>query len=932
MDSGNLAIRNSIFRNNIDDSRQTGTLNLGSFATAIIESSTFVGNQSYEGGAILSYLDDLVILDCDFIENSTPRLGGAIRQRGDEMTVSGCRFQGNYSGSAGGAIYAVKGDVVNCLFVGNRSEGNGGALQWDRGQARVFQSTFVANRCGSGFEGGAISNYEFASEGNRLVLSNSILWDNGAEEDTGLNHLDGSIETISTNNLIEGVASEAYHTYSFNPSFVRDPSPTDGDWNTLDDNDYGDLRLSIDSRAIGAGSNDSVPVDLVEDMSGNPRIQGIAVDLGPFETNRLGVPVSNLAVTTGTAVTPYTFENWLPPTNPFVVTLTALNSFGDLAFASSPTITSAGTLGFTLEANGAGAALFQIVITDPEGVLPSSLPLLFAIRTAGTTWKVSPSGEFGNHGLDWNAPLLTIQDALARALPTDQIWVASGTYKPTAQNTSITLVDEVEVYGGFQPEFGRIDLATRDSDPASNGTVLSGDLLGDDTPDFQNRSDNCVSVVTADDLNSAVLDGFTISGGGSSTTSGSGGGIRLDESSLSLSNLHIVDNRASSQGGGIYMEGDRFGSTEEVEISDCLFEGNQGRQGGGIFCSEEVELTISGTLFFHNHSEASGGAIYGAGDSISLVTSRLLGNSSLRDGGALFLLRGNFTASSCIFVGNHAVEEGGALMSDNFRTPVFRNCTIAENRANQRGGGTAGRDASFFNSIIWGNSSDDSESAQIEALASRNPGSHSTIEGWTSAFESLVTDDPLFARPPDSGDGSWTTVVDNDYGDLRLLSGSKSINTGLDSEVIDPEDILGEDRIRNTIVDRGAVENLQVGISFSELFPALSLEEDLNGNGVSNYVDYATGLDPTIEGVGSAVPEIEGELLTFFQRTDSRDAISSYLHSIDLLNWSALVEGTDFVVETRDEIEPDRERVTFRLLTTESKDFFCARIRPSPIS
>jgi hypothetical protein len=46
-----------------------------------------------------------------------------------------------------------------------------------------------------------------------------------------------------------------------------------------------------------------------------------------------------------------------------------------------------------------------------------------------------------------------------------------------------------------------------------NVTVLSGDLLGDDGPEWANRGDNSYHVVTAVLLGHCRLDGFTVSGG-----------------------------------------------------------------------------------------------------------------------------------------------------------------------------------------------------------------------------------------------------------------------------------------------------------------------------------------------------------------------------------------------------------------------------------
>ena len=49
-------------------------------------------------------------------------------------------------------------------------------------------------------------------------------------------------------------------------------------------------------------------------------------------------------------------------------------------------------------------------------------------------------------------------------------------------------------------------------------------------------------------------------------------------------------------------------------------------------------------------------------------------------------------------------------------------------------------------------------------------------EGWlNSSRYGNLNDDPLFFRDPDPGDGDWSTLDDNDYGDLRLFNGSPAV-------------------------------------------------------------------------------------------------------------------------------------------------------------
>ena len=87
------------------------------------------------------------------------------------------------------------------------------------------------------------------------------------------------------------------------------------------------------------------------------------------------------------------------------------------------------------------------------------------------------------------------------------------TYTPTAgtdRSATFQLIDGVSIYGGFAGS--EASLGERDWE--TNETILSGDLLRDDGPDFTNNSDNSFHVVTGSGTDgTAILDGFTITAG-----------------------------------------------------------------------------------------------------------------------------------------------------------------------------------------------------------------------------------------------------------------------------------------------------------------------------------------------------------------------------------------------------------------------------------
>ena len=182
-----------------------------------------------------------------------------------------------------------------------------------------------------------------------------------------------------------------------------------------------------------------------------------------------------------------------------------------------------------------------------------------------------------NDGSSWADAFTTLQPALDTAGVGDEIWVAEGTYKPTAEHggtgdryKSFQMVTGVAIYGGFDPAVG--DDAWEERDWVSNVTILSGDIgiEGD-------RSDNSYHVFyhlldTALD-GSAILDGFTISDGnanGSAWPHWDGGGMYNDEgSSPTLTNCTFSGNSATYSGGGMLND-----NSSSPTLTSCTFSGN----------------------------------------------------------------------------------------------------------------------------------------------------------------------------------------------------------------------------------------------------------------------------------------------------------------------------------------------------------------------
>jgi len=338
------------------------------------------------------------------------------------------------------------------------------------------------------------------------------------------------------------------------------------------------------------------------------------------------------------------------------------------------------------------ASLLALLSWGPAAQAAGSLS---PVAQAGTIYYVDIDATTGaNDGTSWDDAYTDLQDALALATDGAEIWVASGVYTPTTgtnRNVSFSLQSGVAIYGGFVAT----ETLRSQRDWENNVTTLSGDLNGDDIG-FTNNGENSYHVVVAFSgiTTSAILDGFTISGGNANggSPANMGGGMYCNDSSLTLTNVTFINNTAAQAdyGGGMWSIWVNTG------LTNVTFINNTADYGGGMY-NRGSNPTLTGTTFISNTAQ-DGGGMFNLYSSPVLVNVVFSGNTA-QDGGGMYNTRPhNFpishpTLTDVTFSGNTAQDDGGGMYNEDNSSPSLTNVTFSGNTA-QDGGGIFNLDSS----------------------------------------------------------------------------------------------------------------------------------------------------------------------------------------------------------------------------------------------
>ena len=367
-------------------------------------------------------------------------------------------------------------------------------------------------------------------------------------------------------------------------------------------------------------------------------------------------------------------------------------------------------------------------------VLGLVAPLGQASLAAGATIYVDADASGDGDGTSWADAFTNLQAALDIVASGDQIWVAEGIYKPTVEYggtgdryQSFQMKNGVAIYGGFDPSVE--DIAWGDRDWKANQTTLSGDLNGDDEPNFTNYTENSYHVfyhpaeLALD--SSAILDGFTISSGNANSGAlphYSGAGMYNATGSPTLTNVVFTSHNASSMGGAIY----NFAGSGPL-LTDVSFSSNHAQAGGGMFNDTSNPLLVR-VSFADNSADNMGGGMHNMNSRPTLTDATFTNNGAMY-GGGIYNYGSNLSLTGVTFSANDATLGGG--MYNNTSQPTLMKVNFSENLAADGGGmlNIYSSDPVLTNVTFYGNQADkgggmfnsqDSNPTLVNSVFSRN--------------------------------------------------------------------------------------------------------------------------------------------------------------------------------------------------------------------
>ncbi|MBZ0263293.1 T9SS type A sorting domain-containing protein [bacterium] len=150
---------------------------------------------------------------------------------------------------------------------------------------------------------------------------------------------------------------------------------------------------------------------------------------------------------------------------------------------------------------------------------------------------------------------------------------------------------------------------------------------------------------------------------------------------VQLENCNREDNEEVPYGGGICS----VGGTSNVVVSDCIFEGNRSRLGGGAYLNGN-QVTVKNCTFFQNSASVVGGGLVVNSSTSTLLNNRFIANNSWDAGGCELISSATAVVRNNQFLENSSTHVAGGIRVFHTGELYIEYNDLRQNRSGQGGG------------------------------------------------------------------------------------------------------------------------------------------------------------------------------------------------------------------------------------------------------
>ena len=580
---------------------------------------TCSGGAMVQNGGVLTLTQGGRIDGSNLTSGIKNNSGGAVYVEGGTFTMeNGSTVTGGNVSANGGAVYVDSGTFT--MNGGKISDGN--AILGGNG-VFVNIGDFVMNggeitECGKGSQpgNGAVMIYKSASGdgAGRFVMKSGKIYGNSAEQGAGV-FVNGGIFEMSGGSISENTATgptgSGGAVYVYNGSF--DMSGNAAINNNQSSMDAGGVFVG----GIGTFTVSGTPIitgNTVNGTTNNVYLSDgktITIGDGGLTGGSIGVTVGDMIAGNAVQITDIDVtgaaDRFTSDISSYSIEETIATTSGGIAVFLSDADVSYQESSALARSLGALSDAVSEANTWNEG---GTITLMKNIDGTNAVWGTGPitfSGGTDTVPIILNLNGKTIDRGLTEAVSDGQVIV-------------------IESNG---------NLTIKDSSANSDGTGGSGKITGGNVSEDSSNSPN-------------------------------GGGICIEDGSLTLESGSISKNKAATEGGGVYVD------------SNGTF-----TMAGGI---------ISENSITSNNGNAHGGGVYVAGGSFTMRGGTVSNNGEkssgvyINKGGAVYIDKGNFTLSNGKITQNYAVNGAGIYIASGGSFTMTEG-NITGNTANTNGGG-----------------------------------------------------------------------------------------------------------------------------------------------------------------------------------------------------------------------------------------------------